>query len=593
MNVDSGTDRATRQIHQDLRRRGMPGVWGYFVMVLLVWLFTKFPERHPVGFQVVAVGTFLLCVTRYGVFLVTEGYGVREPASWRGMLGVVYLMTGMIWGCLATFIWMEQGFLTFDSFVVLAIVVASASLVPHVTAPYSPLCHAFLLPFMAPMIAGGILMGTRDGYSLSLMGVVSTGYHYLVHFRLRAEYVEKLRTQELLENEARQLEQARRQAEQANQAKSQFLANISHELRTPMSGVIGMTSLALDTPLNAEQRDYVSTAKSSAEALMSLLNDLLDLSKIEAGRLNLENTAFPLRQTVQDAVKVFQKQARDKGIELAVDVDAFLPEYLMGDPLRLRQVLMNLIGNAVKFTHQGAVAVWVARETNTLHEMAVHFAVVDSGIGIPADQMESIFEAFRQADESTTRKYGGTGLGLSISRRLVEVMGGRLQVESEEGKGSTFWFTLPLGQVEEPPARVQAAEVGKTAPMRVLLAEDNLVNQRITVRFLEKWGHTVVVVGTGRAAVEEAEKGGYELVLMDLQMPEMGGMEAAAEIRRREGAGTRVPIFALTASVGQEVMAHCEEVGMDGCLGKPFLPAELAGVVAKAAGRRGPDCKPA
>jgi CheY-like chemotaxis protein len=410
----------------------------------------------------------------------------------------------------------------------------------------------------------------------------------LMHFRLRAEYLEKLKTQELLESDAQQLEQARHQAEAANQAKSQFLANISHELRTPMSGVIGMTSLALDTPLNSEQRDYVLTAKSSAEALLSLLNDLLDLSKIEAGRLDLENTAFPLRQTVQEVAKVFQKQARDKGIDLAVDVDAFLPDRLMGDPFRLRQVLMNLVGNAVKFTHQGAVAIWVARETNTVHELAVHFAVVDSGIGIPRDQVEAVFEAFRQADESTTRKYGGTGLGLSISRRLVELMGGRLQVESEEGKGSTFWFTLPFSIAEEAPAKEAPQERSDCTPMRVLLAEDNLVNQRIASRFLEKWGHSVTVVDTGRRAVEEAGLGSYDLVLMDLQMPEMGGMEAAAEIRRveAESGARRVPIFALTASVGQDVLARCLEAGMDGCLGKPFRPEELSGIVSKAAGRK-------
>ncbi len=588
--MTSESIRVTRQINLDLRNRGMPGVWGYVAMLFVLGVFSRFPSQHPSGFRMVASVTLLLCLGRYLVLSVVDSYGQRDAAGWRTVLGVIYLSTGMTWGTLATFIWLEQGFLTFDSFIVLAMVVTSASLVPHVTAPFTPLCHAFLLPFMAPIIAGGIVMGTREGYSLTLMGVVSLAYQYLMHFRLRAEYLEKLKTQELLENDAQQLEQARHQAEAANQAKSQFLANISHELRTPMSGVIGMTSLALDTPLNAEQRDYVLTAKSSAEALMSLLNDLLDLSKIEAGRLDLENTAFPLRQTVQEVAKVFQKQARDKGIDLAVDVDAFLPDQLMGDPFRLRQVLMNLVGNAVKFTDEGAVAIWVARETNTVHELAVHFAVVDSGIGISQDQLGAVFEAFRQADESTTRKYGGTGLGLSISRRLVDLMGGRLQVESEEGKGSTFWFTLPFSIAEEAPAKEVSPEKMDCTPIRVLLAEDNLVNQRIASRFLEKWGHTVTVVDTGWKAVDAAGSGAYDLVLMDLQMPEMGGMEAAVEIRRveAESGARRVPIFALTASVGQDVLGRCAEAGMDGCLGKPFRPEELSGIVSKAADRKGP-----
>lgn len=431
------------------------------------------------------------------------------------------------------------------------------------------------------ILVGGFLI---DSFLLFLFVAISRANRQALSYADRMN--ESLEAEKVtLEKTAQELQVAKEVAEDASKSKSSFLANMSHEIRTPMNGIIGMVELAIENNEDAEQEEYLETIQDSAHSLLSILNDILDFSKIEAGKLELEEVPFDLRKCIARTLKTMSFLAKEKFIDLDCEVSQFIPKTFVGDPSRLRQILTNLVGNALKFTDGGRVSVEVILESQKEGQAVLQFVVSDTGVGIAADKQKVIFNSFTQANVSTTREYGGTGLGLAITSQLVAMMGGRIWVESEVGKGSHFYFTVQMDVAPDHQGLENGLDdvVQSLSPekaLRILLAEDNRVNQKLAVRLLEKRGHRVVLAENGQRALDLFLESSFDLILMDVQMPGMDGLEATTQIRAHEKfSGGHVPIIALTAHALKEDSEKCFEAGMDAYLSKPIHKDELIGIV--------------
>ena len=572
----------------NLAQAAKPGVWTYPAFFLIFFLTTDYFQKRPAVFVSFAALTVALSCAR--VLLAYFASGVRK--SWPSLYpyaGIALsMLTGSCWGLFYAVTIALFGLESWTFLILTICVVGICAAATSALAPHPPALRLFVVLLLSPGIAMDLYAGSPRGFALAGMFLLYLFFSLHLGAHAGKLYWNAVRGIQV-QLAATRLEAEKKHAEHANKVKGDFLASMSHEIRTPMNGIIGMTNLTLDTELSEEQKDYLVMVQSSANSLLSLINQLLDFSKIESGAVELEKIPFSLRETFDAVTRTFSVQAAQKALNFTSRIPLDAPDILMGDQGRLRQVIINLIGNAIKFTAAGEVRLEVAQVSRDDSTVTFHFTVSDTGIGIPQHRLGVIFEAFAQADGSTTRKYGGTGLGLAISSRLVQLAGGKIWAESELDRGSKFHFTAVFGLPPRPgesdntdledeaqALSERVAREEKSRGFHILVAEDNPINQKLAVRLLEKKGYRVTVAENGLAALACLEKQRFDMILMDVQMPEMGGLEATRSIRERERrSGGHIPIVAMTANAMKGDRERCLESGMDDYVSKPVLAEEL------------------
>jgi signal transduction histidine kinase/CheY-like chemotaxis protein len=581
-----------REANLDLVLRMAHAFYTVPLVFVIAGTVLKYRTDHPFFFWILCALVIVGTVMRVTLVIRRKRIYDNHP---RGFIRLAALCAisyagsaGMLYGGALWFYGFEKW--SFIFILICLVSIASGSII--VFTPNLHLLWLNIVLWLGPAFTVGLLLRTQQGGLFAIVNFMlivflaaqGKSLHTMYWTMLKDKAMESIRAQEL-EFAKTTAEAAKMAAEAANRAKGQFLANMSHEIRTPMHGILGLAHLALTVETEQPAKDYIKMMSDCAEGLLNVINDILDFSKIEAGKLTLESIPFSLRQVVGDIREMVLLQTRMKGLDLECHIGENVPDQLVGDPTRLRQVLMNLMGNATKFTHSGSVKLWVAKAglDAITARVGLVFRVSDTGIGLSEEQQKLLFQAFSQADASVTRRFGGTGLGLAICSQLVQMMGGNISVHSQLNAGSTFQFTcsLGLGDVRQSAATGSVESAEAQASMYILVADDNSVNQMLAQRLLIRHGHRVKVVATGQAAIEAWQHEKFDLILMDDQMPGMDGVETVRRIRELERVQNRnrTSIVAVTASAMKGDRERFLAADMDGHLAKPFSPEELCAVI--------------
>jgi len=575
----------------DLARRSRAGSLAQISLLLVacytLWEVSEFFE----ALAAVGAAIFVGNIARFFLCHFQDVFYPNRRRLWLALFSATLLLTSCGWGLICALTVHLYGFVHASTSILLLITSGVCAAATTSFLPSRRHANLFIISTFALPVGYFIWLGTS--ISLTFTAVFLTYCLFLLaQVRMQGgEYKAALAYK-------RQILEDKQRLEVATKVKSEFLANMSHEIRTPLNGIIGMTTLLVDSKLNREQGDFVKTIRNCGEQLLGIVNDVLDFSKIEAGRLELEKQKFDLHECLNTCRSVVSHRAREKGLALAIKIEDGVPRAIVSDSGRLSQIIINLLSNAMKFTESGGVTVSAAASALDDDQVEIRFAVRDTGIGIPTERQSSLFTSFTQVDASTSRRFGGTGLGLAICKSLTELLGGKIWLKSEYGQGSTFYFTIraevPAGSASEaeaprPAASAPAKNELQAVPqfkLHVLAVDDNVTNLTLAVKLLEKFGCTSETAANGREAVDAVLRQPYDLVLMDIQMPEMSGIEATREIHRRMPEGERPPIVALTANATAEDRMASHSAGMTDHLSKPIRIAELKRVLENAARQR-------